>query len=174
MAGAIALRELALIAGLCFSAVASLAACASILLTVRTARLARQPVLRIQALVSPVNGFYGVAITNIGDGTATGVGFIVADRKTFIEGHVLNGFLRPGETVEVFSSCPPAQSDDQFSVVGVATGRDRFSFSHEWTTGEKEYVNYRRGLKTGFRRHPIYGPPQDRFSRRFPDWTSRY
>lgn len=161
--------ELAQIAGPVFTAVAALAACSAVYLTLRETRLSHQPVLRIQALVSPRTGFYGATIINAGDGVASGVNFVVADSETVIAGPVLNGFLRPGESVDVFSTQTPAEPSDRQSVVGYVTGRDRFGFPHDWTTDLGHRVNYRRRWRSGFRKEPAYGEIIQRLRKWFPD-----
>lgn len=55
--------EVAQVVGPVFTAVAALAACTAVYLTLSETRLSRQPVLRIQALVSPQTGFYGAGMT---------------------------------------------------------------------------------------------------------------
>jgi hypothetical protein len=164
--------EVAQIAGPVFTAVAALAACIAVYLTLHETRMSRQPSLRIQALVSPATGFYGATIMNAGDGVASGVNFVVADSETVIAGPVLSGFLRPGESVDVFSTQSPAVSEDRYPVVGYVTGRDRFGFPHDWTTDLGHAVNYERTWRSRFRKAPVYGEVIPRLAKWFPDRPS--
>lgn len=161
--------EIAQIVGPVFTAVAALAACVAVYLTLRETRLSHQPALRIQAIVSPQTGFYGATIVNAGDGVASGVNFVVADTETVIAGPVLSGFLRPGESVDVFSTQPPADPEDRHAVIGYVTGRDRFGFPHDWTTELGHAVNYQRTWRSGFRKEPVYGEIIPRLAKWFPD-----
>ncbi|HEU4905545.1 MAG TPA: hypothetical protein VFT19_05455 [Solirubrobacterales bacterium] len=163
------LLEVGQIVGPVFTAVAALAACTAVYLTLRESRLSHQPVLRIQAIVSPQTGFYGATIINAGDGVASGVNFAVADSETVIAGPVLNGFLRPGESVDVFAAQPPTDPSDRQAVVGYVTGRDRFGFPHDWTTDLGHCVNYKRRWRSGFRKEPAYGEIISRLRGWFPD-----
>lgn len=163
------LLEVGQVVGPVFTAVAALAACAAVYLTMREGRLSHQPVLHIQAIVSPQTGFYGATIINAGDGVASGVNFAVADPETVIAGPVLSGFLRPGESVDVFAAQPPTDSSDRQSIVGYVTGRDRFGFPHDWTTNLGHGVNYKRTWRSGFRKVPEYGQIIQRLGRWFPD-----
>jgi len=160
--------EVAQIAGTTFAGVAALAACAAVLIALREARLARQPLLRIQPIVDSSSRHYGAFVINAGDGVASGVHFVVADHATLIAGPVLHGFLRPGEGVEVLSSSPVVEAD-QPGVVGFVIGRDRFGFVHDWTTTEAHRVNFKRGLATGLRKHPTYSKVNPRLHQWFPD-----
>ena len=160
--------EVAQIAGPVFTAVAALAACIAVYLTLRETRMSRQPSLRIQALVSPATGFYGATIMNAGDGVASGVNFVVADSETVVAGPVLSGFLRPGESVDIFSTQPPAVSGDRYPVVGYVTGRDRFGFPHDWTTDLGHAVNYERTWRSRFRKAPAYGEVIPRLAKVVP------
>jgi hypothetical protein len=161
--------EVAQIAGPVFTALAALAACIAVYLTLRETRMSRQPSLRIQAPRSPLTGFYGATIMNAGDGVASGVNFVVADSETVIAGPVLNGFLRPGESVDVFSTRSPSGSGDRHAVVGYVTGRDRFGFPHDWTTDLEHAVNYKRTWRSRFRKVPVYGDFVPRLAKWFPD-----
>jgi len=160
--------EVAQIAGPVFTAVAALAACSAVYLALRETRLSHQPVLRIQALVSPRTGFYGATIINAGDGVASGVNFVVADHETVIAGPVLNGFLRPGESVDVFSTQPPVGAGNRHPVIGYVTGRDRFGFPHDWSTDLGHAVNCKRNWRYGFRKKPVYGNVIPRLAKWFP------
>lgn len=161
--------EVAQIAGPVFTALAALAACVAVYLTLRETRLSHQPSLRIQAIVSPQTGYDGAAIINAGDGVASGVNFVIADSQTVISGPVLAGFLRPGESVDIFSSLPPADSGGRHPVVGYVTGRDRFGFPHDWTTDLGHAVNYKRTWRSRFRKEPDYGEIIPRLAKWFPD-----
>lgn len=160
---------LAQIAGPVFTALAALAACLAVYLTLRETRRSHQPILRIQALVSPKTGFYGATIINAGDGVASGVNFVVADRETVIAGPVLSGFLRPGESVDVFSTQAPAATGERHPVIGYVTGRDRFGFPHDWSTDLGHTVNCRRTWRFGFRKQPVYGNIIPRLAKWFPE-----
>ena len=161
--------EVGQIVGPVFTAVAALAACLAVYLTLRETRLSHQPTLRIQPLVSPTTGFYGATIINAGDGVASGVNFVVTDRETVIAGPVLSGFLRPGESVDIFSTQAPAATGERHPVIGYVTGRDRFGFPHDWSTGLGHCVNFRRTWRSGFRREPVYGNIIPRLAKWFPE-----
>jgi hypothetical protein len=163
------LLEVAQVLGTVFAALAAMAACVAVFLTLRESRLSHQPHLRIQPIVSPVTGCYGAVITNAGDGVASGVHFVVADFTTLISGPVLHGFLRPGETVEILSPQPWQEAGDRRGVVGYVIGRDRFGFVHDWTTAEDHAVNYERSWRTKFRKRPNYGEIIPRLAQWFPN-----
>jgi hypothetical protein len=171
MTASISLQTVAIISGLFFSALASIAACSGIWMAIRADRRARQPSLRIQALVSPTTRFYGAAITNVGDGAATGTHFVVADTTTFIMAPVLNGFLQPGETVEVFASCPVSPTTARHPVLGFVTARDRLGFVRDWTTAGTEYAIHQRPWSAFYRMCPRYGDVGTRLKERFPEET---
>jgi hypothetical protein len=146
------------------AAVAAAASWAAVLQTTRLNRHSNQPWLRIQIIVSPVTGCYGAVIVNAGDHVASGVSYVVADHATVMAAHVSNGFVQPGEAIEVLSPCAPVDGDHP-AVVGFVTGRDRFSVPHDWTSDERHGVRVRRRW---FRKRPVYSETIPRLAAWFP------
>lgn len=165
------LQDIALIAGPALAAIAATASWAAVFHAVRLTRRSNQPYLRIQCIVSPDTGCYGAVIINVGDGVASGVGYAIADRQTVIAGHIGHGFLRPGESVELLSTCMPVLEGDRHAVVGIGICRDRHGVPHDWTSGEDHGTNEARSWKSGFRKRPIYSDIIPRLAKWFPDWT---
>lgn len=167
------LQDVALIAGPAFSAVAAGAAWAAVAQNNRVNRRANQPSLRLQPIVDPQTGCYGGVIINTGDGVASGVGFVIADRETVIAGHAGHGFLRPGQAVQVLAGRAPATAEDRFAIRGVAICRDRFGIPNDWTSAEDHHVRYKRSWRSGFQKRPEYTEYIELLCKRFPDWTDK-
>jgi len=125
------------------------------------------PELEVQVIAEPPEGYLSLVIVNGGQGLARGTTFAVHALGSARNGVLLDGFVRPGQQIKVYTDIGPLPMDklrgDVPDLGAMVSYRDAVGFVHYRTHDGRETIP-----KTWLRRRPKPAENVAMFKRLFP------